>query len=91
MVYGNIKPGCAGPAQPSSVQQDGAGEQQAAAVIPPVRQLLSAELQLYFEKVKRVLTNTQAMPDDAPGGPFAAWQTPSKPGRLHSSQHVLCI
>ena len=91
VLYGNINPGCTGPAQPSSVQQDGAGEQQAAAVIPPVRQLLSAELQLYLERVKRVLTNTQTMPDDAPGGPFAAWQTPSHTGRPHSSHHMLCI
>ena len=34
VLYGNINPGCTGPRSASSVQQDGAGEQQAAAVIP---------------------------------------------------------
>ena len=43
---------------------------QAAIVIPPLRQVLSAELQIYLETIKSLLQKTQRMPDTASGGPF---------------------
>ena len=58
-----------------------AGEQQGEVVIPPIRQVLSAELQAYLERIQSLLRETQALPDNEPGGPFCGW-LPADKGTL---------
>lgn len=56
-------------------------EQQGEVVIPPIRQVLSAELQAYLERIQTLLRQTQALPDDEPGGAFCGW-LPADKGAL---------
>lgn len=50
-----------------------AADQQGDVVIPPIRQVLSAELQAYLERIQSLLRDTQALPDSEPGGSFSGW------------------
>lgn len=52
---------------------EAADPQQPVTVVPPVRLVLSSELLRVFDNLKEVLSDAKAMPDTAPGGPFAGW------------------
>lgn len=58
--------------EPSSKLQEG-DDSQAAIVVPPIRQVLSAELQVYLEMIQALLQKTRNIPDSEPGGAFHGW------------------
>lgn len=67
------------PLQPSA-SQDGKADSQPAAVLPPVRLVISVELLRVFENLQEVIKQARAVPDDAPGGPFAGFTGALTPG-----------